>query len=104
MDSAARDRASGAAGLTLPVTPHPELAALDLPPGRAHELGCGEGRQAVWLATQGWRVSAVDFSPVAIDRARRLAAHRADEVDFRVVDVRDHRPRTWSSYCSCTWT
>jgi SAM-dependent methyltransferase len=41
-------------------------------PGDALDLACGEGRNALWLAAQGWRVRAVDFSPVAIAKAREL--------------------------------
>ncbi|MEV6317947.1 methyltransferase domain-containing protein [Streptomyces sp. NPDC051776] len=47
-----------------------------LPPGRALDLGCGEGADAIWLAQQGWRVTATDISRVALDRA---AAHASDE-------------------------
>jgi glycerol uptake facilitator-like aquaporin/SAM-dependent methyltransferase len=39
-------------------------------PGRALDVACGEGRNAVWLAEQGWRVTAVDFSAVALTRGR----------------------------------
>ena len=48
-----------------------------LEPGRALDLACGEGRNAVWLAERGWRVTGVDFSDVAIAKARtwrRVAA------------------------------
>ncbi|MDX6324442.1 MAG: hypothetical protein QOK15_796 [Nocardioidaceae bacterium] len=45
-----------------------------LAPARALDLGCGEGRNAIWLAQQGWQVTALDFSQVAVDRGRRLAA------------------------------
>jgi SAM-dependent methyltransferase len=45
-----------------------------LPPGRALDVACGEGRNAIWLATLGWQVTGVDFSAAAIDRAQRLAA------------------------------
>jgi SAM-dependent methyltransferase len=48
-----------------------ELA--ELPAGDAVDLACGEGRNAIWLAGNGWRVTAVDFSQVALDRGRRLA-------------------------------
>jgi SAM-dependent methyltransferase len=48
-----------------------ELAGL--PAGRALDLACGEGRNAIWLARQGWQVTAIDFSRVAVDRGRRLA-------------------------------
>lgn len=67
-----------------------ELA--DLPPGRALDLGAGEGRNAVWLAERGWRVTAVDFSAVAVDKGRRLAGSRQVDVDWLVADVRDYRP------------
>jgi SAM-dependent methyltransferase len=49
---------------------HRELA--DLAPGRAVDLACGEGRNAMWLASLGWRVLGVDFSAVALDKAREL--------------------------------
>ncbi|RJK94859.1 class I SAM-dependent methyltransferase [Vallicoccus soli] len=42
-----------------------------LPPGRALDVGCGEGADAVWLARRGWRVTALDVSQVALDRARQ---------------------------------
>jgi len=45
----------------------------DLPPGRALDLGAGEGRTTVWLAERGWEVTAVDFSDVALERGRRRA-------------------------------
>lgn len=44
--------------------------ASDLPPGRALELGAGEGGDAIWLAQQGWQVTAMEISTVAIERAR----------------------------------
>lgn len=62
-----------------------ELA--DLPPGRALDVGCGEGRNAIWLAARGWRVTAVDFSETAIEKARRLAADRGVDVEWVVGDV-----------------
>lgn len=58
-----------------------------LPPGRALDVACGEGRNAVWLAEHGWDVVGVDFSSVAIDKARRIAEARDVEVDWRVGDV-----------------
>lgn len=47
----------------------------DLLPGRALDLGCGEGADAIWLAEQGWAVTAVDISSVALGRA---AVHAKD--------------------------
>jgi SAM-dependent methyltransferase len=64
----------------------------DLAPGRALDVAAGEGRNAIWLAGLGWRVTAVDFSAVAIARGRRLAAARGVEVDWVVADVREYRP------------
>jgi SAM-dependent methyltransferase len=43
-------------------------------PGRALDIACGEGRNAIWLAARGWLAVGVDFSATAIERARQLAA------------------------------
>jgi SAM-dependent methyltransferase len=61
----------------------------ELAPGRALDLACGEGRNAVWLARRGWQVTAVDFSRVAVDKARALAAAHGveDAVTLVVGDV-----------------
>ncbi|MFP4512735.1 MAG: class I SAM-dependent methyltransferase [Acidimicrobiales bacterium] len=58
-----------------------------LTPGRALDVACGEGRNAVWLAEQGWDVVATDFSDVAIDKARQIAEHRGVTIDLRVADA-----------------
>ena len=58
-----------------------------LPPGRALDLACGAGRNAVWLAEQGWRVTAVDFSDRGLAMARELARARGVEVDWIEADV-----------------
>lgn len=58
-----------------------------LVPGRALDLACGEGRNAVWLAEQGWEVTGIDFSPVAIDKARALGTERGVHVELVVDDV-----------------
>ena len=60
-----------------------ELA--ELRPGRALDLAAGEGRNALWLAERGWRVTAVDFSDVAIDRGRVRDPDGA--VEWQVADV-----------------
>ena len=59
-------------------------------PGRALDLGAGEGRHATWLAQHGWQVTAVDFSAVGIGRARTLAG--AVAVEWIVDDVRTWEP------------
>ena len=52
------------------------------------DLAAGEGRNAVWLASQGWDVTAVDWSEVAIDKARGLAARsEVVGIDFEVHDL-----------------
>ncbi|MGZ4560349.1 MAG: class I SAM-dependent methyltransferase [Mycobacteriaceae bacterium] len=61
-----------------------------LAPGRAVDLACGDGRHAHWLAERGWQVTGVDFSPVAIDRAR--ATDPASRIDWHVGDVTDWAP------------
>jgi SAM-dependent methyltransferase len=61
--------------------------AADLAPGRALDVACGEGRNAIWLARQGWDVVAVDFSSVGLDKARRLAGAAGVSVDWREADV-----------------
>ena len=55
----------------------------DLAPGRALDVGCGEGADAVWLARRGWAVTGVDPSTVALGRARRQGADARVDVDWR---------------------
>lgn len=66
----------------------------DLPAGRALDLGCGEGGDAVWLAKRGWHVTAVDISETAIQRAAELVAERGvrDLVEFERHDLSDSFP------------
>ena len=61
-------------------------------PGRALDIGCGECANAVWLAEQGWRVTAVDYAESAIRRGRGLAADRGVEVEFVVADAASYTP------------
>ncbi len=58
-------------------------------PGRALDLGCGTGTNAIALARRGWRVTGLDFAPKAIRSARRKAAREHLPIDFRVADVSD---------------
>lgn len=66
----------------------------DLPPGIAVDLACGEGRNAVWLAGLGWRVFAVDFSAVALDKGRELERHNPPRIaiEWVVGDVTKYVP------------
>jgi len=64
----------------------------DLPSGRALDVASGEGRNAVWLAEKGWRVTAVDFSWAGLEKARRLADTRGETVDWVRADLREYEP------------
>lgn len=81
-----------------------------LTPGRALDLGCGEGGDARWLAQQGWQVVAVDISDTALQRAAADAGELAARIDFQHHDLRRtfpagtfdlvsaqflHSPTTW---------
>jgi SAM-dependent methyltransferase len=73
-----------------------QLAAVtaDLPAGRALDLGCGEGGDAVWLAERGWSVVAVDVSETALRRAAKEAEARGvlNRIDFQHHDLSDSFP------------
>ena len=63
-----------------------EVAA-DLEPGTALDLGCGQGRNALWLAKLGFTVTGLDLSPVAIEQARASAAELGLDATFESVDL-----------------
>ncbi|HUY48070.1 MAG TPA: class I SAM-dependent methyltransferase [Streptosporangiaceae bacterium] len=67
-----------------------ELAALA--PGRALDLGAGEGRNAIWLAERGWQVTAVDFSAVGLGKAAKLAASRGVNPTWVQADLLEYEP------------
>ena len=77
------------AALTWSAQPNLLLAEIvkDLPPGTALDVACGEGRHALWLAEQGWQVTAVDFSAVGLAKARQLADQRRQTVRWLQQDV-----------------
>ncbi|HLK42215.1 MAG TPA: class I SAM-dependent methyltransferase [Thermoleophilia bacterium] len=64
----------------------------DMPPGRALDLACGEGRNALWLAEKGWRATAVDFSSVAVAKGRAAAESRGLDVTWIAADLLDYEP------------
>src|SRR5690606_39971361 len=90
MDSKAWDERYRATGLVWGAGPNRFVVEQTegLAHGRALDLAAGEGRNAVWLAERGWRVTAVDFSPVAVERGRRIAAERGADVEWAAADVR----------------
>jgi SAM-dependent methyltransferase len=71
--------------------PHVVAEVADRPPGRALDVGCGEGADAIWLACRGWAVVAADISSVALERGARHARDTSREVsariDWRQVDL-----------------
>jgi 2-polyprenyl-3-methyl-5-hydroxy-6-metoxy-1,4-benzoquinol methylase len=65
-----------------------------LPPGEALDAGCGEGADAIWLASRGWTVTGVDVSPVALNRAAGHAAALGEQIASRI---------TWQQADLLTW-
>ena len=86
------DERYAASDLVWSAGPNETLAgeAAELRPGRALDVACGEGRNALWLAEQGWQVTAIDFSTVAIDKARRIAQRRGVDVQWLAADVAEY--------------
>ncbi len=91
------------AGEQLSGTPTPLVArfAGDLLPGAALDLACGPGRNALYLAERGWRVTAVDGSPIAIAALQERSA----AMDARVADLErgefQIQPDSYDLICDC---
>ena len=66
-----------------------------LQPGSVLDVACGEGRNAVWLALQGWEATGVDFSSVALEKAAKLAAHNNVTASWIEADL-----TTWAPVAS----
>jgi len=64
--------------------PHLVTETSGLTPGRALDVGAGEGADAIWLAERGWTVTALDFSSVALEKARAHAEERGAELAGRI--------------------
>lgn len=94
MDASAWDERYAASELVWSREPNRFVAAelADLPAGTAVDLAAGEGRNAIWLASRGWSVTAVDFSQVALDKGARLAADLDASLDL-----------TWVCADATTW-
>jgi tellurite methyltransferase len=88
-----------------PKDPSPLLikTATHLPPGRALDLACGTGRNALWLAERGWSVTAVDGAPAAIEILRQ----RSSLVDARVANLEKGEyviaPSAWDLIVICCY-
>jgi SAM-dependent methyltransferase len=95
-DAAAWDERYSAAEFVWSTQPNrflaPEVEGLS--PGRALDLACGEGRNAVWLATRGWHAVGVDFSAVGLEKGARLAAANEVTVEWICADVTSWRAPT----------
>jgi len=75
--------------------PHLVTAAAALTPAAALDVGCGEGADAIWLASHGWHVTGVDVSAVGLDRAASQAAAAGQQVADRI---------TWQQADVLSWT
>ena len=77
--------------------------ATKLTPGRALDLACGTGRNALWLAERGWTVTAIDGAPAAIE----ILQQRSPRVDARVADLEKHEyviaPSAWDLIVICCY-
>lgn len=88
-------------------TPSPLVARFtrSLTPGSALDLASGPGRNALYLAEQGWRVTAVDGSPVAMDALLARAGQRDLRIDARVTDLESNEfviePAAYDLICDC---
>lgn len=84
------------AGADLIWTAEPNMFVVDevaeLPPARALDLACGEGRNAVWLASKGWETTGVDFSAVGLAKGRHLADAVGVEVTWIEADATSWQP------------
>ena len=96
MDSRAWDERYGGRQLLWTSEPNRFLVSETtvLTPARALDLACGEGRNAVWLSERGWRVTGVDFSKVALEKARALARARGVRAEWVAADLLEYQPET----------
>lgn len=79
--------------------------ARKLAPGKALDLACGAGRNALWLAQNGWRVTAIDGAQAAIEALRARASELKIEIDARTADLQNHEyaieASTWDLITIC---
>jgi tellurite methyltransferase len=102
-----RYRSGDRADDDLNVAPNPLVVetAKDLVPGKALDLACGTGRNALWLAEHGWKVTAVDGAPAAIEILNNRAADRGLKIETIVADLEkaEYRiePSQWDLIAIC---
>jgi tellurite methyltransferase len=88
-------------------TPSPLVARFtaDLAAGAALDLACGPGRNALYLAARGWRVTALDGSQIAIAKLRERSIEIGAEIDARVADLEGGefqiQPDSYDLICDC---
>jgi tellurite methyltransferase len=79
--------------------------AKQLRPGKALDLACGTGRNAIWLAERGWTVTAVDGAAAAIEILRQRVSSRSLTVDAIIADLANHEyriaPSSWDLIAIC---
>jgi SAM-dependent methyltransferase len=94
MDAAGWDRRYADSARAFSSEPIPLLAELASPlvAGRALDLAAGAGRNALWLARRGWRVTAVDFSRVGLEHAATRAGELGLQLDTVNADLYEYRP------------
>ncbi len=94
MSSADWDRRYAGSELLWTAQPNRFLVAetAELASGRALDLACGEGRNAVWLAERGWQVTGVDFSAAGLAKAEELARARGVDVELVRADLAGWEP------------
>jgi len=73
--------------IELRVNPFLQMVAANLPLGRALDAGIGQGRNALWLAEQGWQVTGVDISDKGVEQAEQRARDQGVEIDGVVADL-----------------
>ena len=100
-----RTRARAAEDLGTAPTPLLAATAAKLVPGKALDLACGAGRNAIWLAEHGWEVTAVDGAPAALEILRTRAMERGLKIKTSVGDLEkdefDIEPSRWDLVAIC---
>jgi len=100
-----RSRERAAEDLDAAPTPLVLTMASTLVPGKALDLACGAGRNALWLAERGWKVTAVDGAPAAIEILQTRAAERSLKIKSFVADLEKGgfkiEPNRWDLITIC---